>query len=144
MSNIYDSVPVFENDRWLLRFVEKSDAEDLIEVYGDKNALPFFNSDNCDGDNFYYHTKEQMDKAMDFWLCSYKEKWFVRWAIIDKMNNKAMAQLNLSRGFRKMRLMKAASFVLILVAVMKGLMSWKKSCRSLSPTFLKCSNADRL
>ena len=26
MSNIYDSVPVFENDRWLLRFVEKTDA----------------------------------------------------------------------------------------------------------------------
>jgi hypothetical protein len=25
-----------------------------------------------------------MNKAIDFWLYSYKEKWFVRWAIIEK------------------------------------------------------------
>ena len=31
--------------------------------------------------NVYYHTKELMDKAIDFWLYSYREKWFVRWAI---------------------------------------------------------------
>ena len=93
MANIYDAVPVFENDRWLLRFVEKTDADDLLEVYGDKNALPFFNSDNCDGDNFYYHTKELMDKAMDFWLSSYKEKWFVRWAINDKSSRKAIGTI---------------------------------------------------
>ena len=24
--------------------------DDLLKVYSDKNALPFFNSDNCDGD----------------------------------------------------------------------------------------------
>ena len=93
MKNIYDGCPKFENVRWLLRFVEKSDSEDLLKVYGDKNALPFFNSDNCDGDNFYYHTKELMDKAMDFWLYSYREKWFVRWAIIDKATGKAIGTI---------------------------------------------------
>ena len=90
MKNVYEECPVFENEHWLLRFVEKSDSEALLKVYGDKNALPFFNSDNCDGDNFYYHTKELMDKAMDFWLYSYREKWFVRWAIIDKASGKAI------------------------------------------------------
>ncbi|MBO7485683.1 MAG: GNAT family N-acetyltransferase [Spirochaetaceae bacterium] len=93
MKNIYDGCPKFENVRWLLRFVEKSDSEDLLKVYGDKNALPFFNSDNCDGDNFYYHTKELMDKAIDFWLYSYREKWFVRWAIIDKATGKAIGTI---------------------------------------------------
>ncbi len=93
MKNIYEECPEFENERWLLRFVEKSDSEDLLKVYGDKNALPFFNSDNCDGDNFYYHTKEQMDKAIDFWLYSYREKWFVRWAIIDKTTGKAIGTI---------------------------------------------------
>ena len=29
-----------------------------VNVYGDKNALPFFNSDNCHGDNFYYPDEE--------------------------------------------------------------------------------------
>lgn len=37
-----------------MRFVSEDDTDDLSEVYSDKNALPFFNSDNCDGDNFYY------------------------------------------------------------------------------------------
>lgn len=95
MTNIYDKVPEFENDKWLLRFVEKDDADDLLQVYGDKNALPFFNSDNCDGDNFYYYTKELMDKAIDFWLYSYKEKWFVRWAIIDKTSGKAIGTIEM-------------------------------------------------
>ena len=68
MANVYEECPVLENERWRLHLIEKSDAEDLLNVYSDKNALPFFNSDNCDGDNFYYPTKEQMDKAIDFWL----------------------------------------------------------------------------
>ena len=84
MQNVYDEVPLFEDERFLLRFVEKKDAESLLNVYGDKNSLPFFNSDNCHGDNFYYPTLERMEKAIDFWLESYKSKWFVRWAVIDK------------------------------------------------------------
>lgn len=74
MQNVYDEVPLFEDERFLLRFVEKKDAESLLNVYGDKNSLPFFNSDNCHGDNFYYPTLERMEKAIDFWLESYKSK----------------------------------------------------------------------
>lgn len=95
MKNVYEECPTFESEKWLLRFVEKSDADDLLQVYSDKNALPFFNSDNCDGDNFYYHTKELMNKAIDFWLYSYKEKWFVRWAIIEKSTGKAIGTIEL-------------------------------------------------
>lgn len=58
MSNVYEKCPKFENEQFLLRFVEETDALDLLEVYSDKNALPFFNSDNCHGDNFYYPTEE--------------------------------------------------------------------------------------
>ena len=58
MNNVYEECPILENDRFLLRFVTKEDATDLLKVYSDKNALPFFNSDNCHGDNFYYSTKE--------------------------------------------------------------------------------------
>ncbi len=95
MKNVYEECPTFESEKWLLRFVEKSDADDLLQVYSDKNALPFFNSDNCDGDNFYYHTKELMNKAIDFWLYSYNEKWFVRWAIIEKSTGKAIGTIEL-------------------------------------------------
>lgn len=60
MSDVYKKCPAFENDRFLLRFSQLDDAKDLVSVYSDKNALPFFNSDNCHGDNFYYPNEERM------------------------------------------------------------------------------------
>ncbi len=95
MSDVYEYCPQFENERWLLRLVRQEDAADLLAVYSDKNALPFFNSDNCDGDNFYYPTLERMRKAIDFWEYSYQYKWFVRLAIIDKNAGKAVGTIEL-------------------------------------------------
>lgn len=97
MSNVYEDCPVIENDKWLLRFIEEKDAEDLLAVYSDKHALPFFNSDNCDGDNFYYPTIERMKQAMDFWLYSYRYRWFVRWSITDKNKAKVIGTVELFR-----------------------------------------------
>ncbi|MBO4638043.1 MAG: GNAT family N-acetyltransferase [Clostridiales bacterium] len=93
MENVYEKCPELGNDRWLLRLVTEDDSTDLMEVYGDKNAVPFFNSDNCHGDNFYYPTKEKMDQAIDFWLYSYGEKYFVRFAVIDKAAGKAVGTI---------------------------------------------------
>ena len=56
----------------------------MLKVYSDKNALPFFNSDNCDGDNFYYATKERMFETMSFWTMAYQNGWFARLSIVDK------------------------------------------------------------
>ena len=95
MKEVYTDCPVLENDKYLLRFVVKEDSEELLEVYSDKNSLPFFNSDNCHGDNFYYPTKEKMVAAIDFWLDSYEKKWFVRWVIIDKTIGKAVGSIEL-------------------------------------------------
>ena len=95
MSSVYEKCPVFENDKFLLRFANKDDASDLLKVYSDKQALPFFNSDNCDGDNFYYPTIESMEKAIDFWLSSYETKWFVRWVIVDKETSQVTGSVEL-------------------------------------------------
>lgn len=93
--NIYEKCPILENDRFLLRLVTKEDCEDLLEVYSDKNALPFFNSDNCHGDNFYYATKERMMEALGFWDMSYENGWFVRLAIVDKSTSKVVGTVEL-------------------------------------------------
>ena len=95
MQPIYKEVPVFENNDYLLRFVKIEDSCDLLKVYSDKKALPFFNSDNCHGDNFYYPTIERMNEAIQFWLYSYKEKYFVRWAIVEKKSNTAIGTIEL-------------------------------------------------
>lgn len=88
--NLYETCPTLENDRFLLRPVEDEDCAHLLEVYSDKNALPFFNSDNCDGDNFYYDTPERMEAALRFWRQSYKNGWFIRWAIVDRAAARAV------------------------------------------------------
>lgn len=82
--NIYETCPTLESEKFIIRLFLDEDCDDLLKVYSDKNALPFFNSDNCDGDNFYYATKERMAEAMEFWHMSYEKGWFVRFSIIDK------------------------------------------------------------
>ena len=43
--DVYENCPILETDCFLIRRIEEQDAEDLLEVYSDLNALPFFNSD---------------------------------------------------------------------------------------------------
>lgn len=93
--DIYERCPVLESGRFLLRAVEKEDAGDLWRVYSDKNALPFFNSDNCDGDDFYYETKERMAEALGFWKLSYENGWFARLSIVDKAASRVIGTVEL-------------------------------------------------
>ena len=82
--NIYKLCPTLESEKFLIRLFQDEDCDDLLKVYSDKNALPFFNSDNCDGDNFYYTTKGKMAEAISFWKMAYDNGWFVRLSIVDK------------------------------------------------------------
>lgn len=93
--NIYETCPILENKNFLLRPVVNEDCDDLLKVYSDKNALPFFNSDNCHGDNFYYSTKERMMEALDFWNMSYENGWFARLAIVDKAVSSVIGTIEL-------------------------------------------------
>lgn len=93
--NPYENCPVFENENYLLRLVESSDAPDLLEVYSDEKAVPFFNSDNCNGDDFHYTTLERMRNAIEFWLWEYREGRYVRWSVLDKNIHKAIGTIEL-------------------------------------------------
>lgn len=84
MRDPYEKCPVYENENYALRLVEASDASDLLSVYSDEKAVPYFNSDNCNGDDFHYTTLDRMKSAIDFWLWAYGDKGFVRWAVVDK------------------------------------------------------------
>ena len=93
--NIYKECPSFENDEFEIRLFKNEDLPDFLKVYGDKNALPYFNSDNCDGDNFFYNTEEKMRKALDFWKMSYENGWFARMSIIDKKKPEVIGTVEL-------------------------------------------------
>lgn len=93
--NIYETCPVIESERFLLRPVTEQDCEDLLKVYSDVAAVPLFNSDNCNGDDFHYTTMERMLKGLQFWIWSYENGWFVRWSIVDKGANAVVGTIEL-------------------------------------------------
>ncbi|MGN0153246.1 MAG: GNAT family N-acetyltransferase [Lachnospiraceae bacterium] len=82
--DVYEQIPVMESDKLLLREIEDADAEDLLKVYSDKAAVVLFNSDNCVND-FYYVSIEEMKDTIAFWKREYQSRYYVRWAIFDKM-----------------------------------------------------------
>ncbi|MEJ8737254.1 GNAT family protein [Erysipelotrichaceae bacterium HCN-30851] len=93
--NPYIKCPKFENENFILRLVHKKDTSDLLLVYSDEYAVPYFNSDNCDGDNFYYVSINQMKQAIEYWQFEYNRRGFVRWTIIDKNINHAIGTIEL-------------------------------------------------
>lgn len=95
MNSVYVNCPEFENRRFKLRFISTEDCEDLLEVYSDKKAVPLFNSDNCNGDDFYYTTSGRMKQALDYWKFEYDRKGFVRWSIIDKTDTTVIGTIEL-------------------------------------------------
>lgn len=82
--NIYEHCPTVESSRFLMRSVTEQDCAELLKVYSDPMAVPLFNSDNCNGDDFHYTTFERMLQGIQFWIWSYDNGWFVRWSITDK------------------------------------------------------------
>lgn len=95
MTNPYEKCPEYENENYKLRMVSKEDKEDLLKVYSDEKAVPFFNSDNCGGDDFHYITESRMEQAIEYWLWEYSRQGFVRWAIVSKTDNEAIGTIEL-------------------------------------------------
>ena len=95
MRDVYEVCPVFESSRFLLRPIAQTDCADLLVVYSDEKAVPLFNSDNCQGDDFHYTTMERMRTALDFWRYSYEQRYFVRWTIVDKTLEKGIGTIEL-------------------------------------------------
>ena len=94
--DVYEKCPVLENDNFIVRLLEENDVDDLFTVYSDKLALPFFNSDNCNGSNFYCEKKDYMKSAIKYWLIEYYEnRGFVRFAIVDKKDEKAIGTIEM-------------------------------------------------
>lgn len=98
LCNIYEKCPVLENERFMVRLIEEEDADNLLKVYSDKNALPFFNSDNCHGSNFYCAVRKDMENTIKYWLLEYHEyRGFVRFSIVDRKMQEAIGTIEMFR-----------------------------------------------
>ena len=92
--DVYEQIPVMESDTFFLREIKDTDAMDLLKVYSDKAAVPLFNCDNC-VNGFYYTSIEEMKDTIAFWKREYQNRYYVRWAIIDKNANCAIGTIEL-------------------------------------------------
>lgn len=93
--DVYVECPRLDNDKYLMKLTSESDWRDLLKVYSDKKAVPFFNSDNCNGEDFYLTTEEHMKEMIHMWLLSYEERRFVRWSIVDKQAESVIGTIEL-------------------------------------------------
>jgi ribosomal-protein-alanine N-acetyltransferase len=80
--DIYTECPLYKNEFITLRQTTLEDASELLLCYSDEKSVPFFNADNCHGDDFHYKTLERMEEAIAFWNFSYLNLYFVRWTVI--------------------------------------------------------------
>lgn len=96
-NDVYLNCPVLESENYIIRLMRPGDAEDLLAVYSDKLALPFFNSDNCHGTNFYCGNIDDMKCAVNAWLEAYKMKDFVRFSVVDRADNRVIGAIELFR-----------------------------------------------
>lgn len=92
---LYRNYPLIDGIHFSLRYTVSEDCADLLKVYSDEKAVPLFNSDNCNGDDFHYTTMERMKQALDFWRFSHDNRYFVRWTITDKTINEAIGTVEL-------------------------------------------------
>lgn len=92
---LYKNFSFIDDVHYSLRYTTAEDCADLLKVYSDERAVPFFNSDNCHGDDFHYTTAERMKQAIDFWLYSLENRYFVRWTIFDKYADEAIGTIEL-------------------------------------------------
>jgi [ribosomal protein S5]-alanine N-acetyltransferase len=88
----YDLCPVYQSNHFIYRLVEDSDAEDLLICYSDEASVKLFNSDNCTSD-FHYHTIDEMNSCIQFWLNDYARRGYVRFSIIDRQTDKVVGTI---------------------------------------------------
>lgn len=90
--NIYEGVPAAQTADFTIRLVRRADAADLAETYGDTAAVALMNDDNCDF-GFYMPGVEQMEQTIDYWLDHYRQRNFVRFAVVSKSAGKTVGTL---------------------------------------------------
>ncbi len=93
--DIYNYCPEYKEHRITLRKTVPEDASALLKCYSDEKAVPLFNSDNCNGDDFHYTTLEQLYRTMDLWESSYNTRHFVRLTVIDNDSHEAVGTIEM-------------------------------------------------
>ena len=94
-NDVYSVCPTYQGVKTTLRQTVLEDADELLKCYSDRKAAPFFNSDHCNGDDFYYQTVARMQQTIQMWNSSYAQRLFVRWTVIDNDSGAAVGTVEM-------------------------------------------------
>ncbi len=97
-------MPGVDTEHFRLRQVCEEDAEDLLCFYGDLSGRMLYGNDMCKSIfASRYPTAEEMRKCVRVWLNEYKNKSYIRLAVIDKSAGKAVGTIEIFDNFDKAR-----------------------------------------
>ena len=94
MQDIYKNCPVFETQSFIIRQVKIDDANDLLSCYSDLKSQVLFNADGCTGD-FCMYKIDDMKACINAWLNAYEQEEYIRFAIVDKLHDKAIGTIEM-------------------------------------------------
>lgn len=90
----YANCPEFDTEHFHLRQVCMEDAEELLCFYGDLREWMFFGNTWSNGIFTSSHpTQDEMQKCIASWLEEYKNKYYIRFSVIDKAADKAIGTI---------------------------------------------------
>ena len=90
----YAKCPEFITEHFYLRQVRTEDAEELLCFYGDLSEWMFFG--NAMSNKIFasrHATLEEMQKCIAIWLDEYRNKFYIRFSVIDKVTKKAIGTI---------------------------------------------------
>lgn len=93
-NNPYVKCPELHTEHFALRRVKLNDVEDLLKCYCNLETQKLFNSANCNTD-FCFKSTSEMQEYMRGWIAAYENQEFIRFAIIDKNNQKAVGTIEM-------------------------------------------------
>lgn len=97
--NPFDNRPTYETKRFTLRLVTHTDAADLLECYRNPTPSTVYNSDNCSY-GYGMQNEDEIHSAIERWLEEYRERCFIRYAVIDRETSKAVGTVEVFPGFK--------------------------------------------
>ena len=90
----YIKCPEFDTEHFHLRQVRMEDAEELLCFYGELSEWMFF--ENAKSNRIFSSrraTVEEMRKCIASWLGEYKNRYYIRFTVIDKATKKAIGTI---------------------------------------------------
>ena len=90
----YEQCPTYESERYRLRLVADEDAPTLLPCYANPSASVEVSSEHCTY-GYGSRTLEELQGFIRSWLEAYRERGFIRFAILDKASNSAIGTIEM-------------------------------------------------